>query len=127
MARVRTPEPSPENAFDGAHQAHQEFTADGKAGNESLFMGIEDLEKIGLQLIGTGDVSPVHFANVMLSVYHKVNDLEVLPPLSSDQTALVAGKVATYAAMTERAAPKPKRAAPKPTDITKAPTDKAKP
>lgn len=87
---------------------------------------LDSLERSGYTQIGAGNLETAKFAEAMHSVFVQVSELEVVPPFDAEQTEHNAGKVATYAAMMEAAAPKKTRAARR-TETKRAKTDQAKP
>jgi hypothetical protein len=117
---------SPENPFEEAFINHQALVGAEPVENAAFFNSASSLETTGLGLVGTGQVNTERVAEVMHQVFTRVADLEVVPPLDEAQRNLVAGKVATYAALREVAQPKT-RARSKPTNPTNIPTDKPKP
>ncbi|HET9173810.1 MAG TPA: hypothetical protein VFN56_00845 [Candidatus Saccharimonadales bacterium] len=126
MPTRSTPEPIPDDTFEQAYQAQQALTETQPVDRGFFLESTENLEQTGLQLFGSGDLKPARFAEVMHSVFSKIADVEVEPPLSEEQLKTIAGKVATYSALREASTPKGRRATKKATDTNAIPTDNSK-
>ncbi len=104
---------------------HEALVGEGTVDNGELFESLGKLETSGLRLVGEGKKDAHQFNLAMQKVFHKLVDLEVVPPLSEDQKALAAGKVATYGAAIEASKPTKKAPAQK-TDTNKIKTSSRK-
>ncbi len=115
MSPRRADSPTP---FQEANYQVQDLMQEVSVDNEQLFTAISNLEQLGTVALGQKEIDVKRFANTMHAAYVRVVDLEVVPPVSEEQKNLLAGKVATFAAMGDIAEPK-SPLKPKPTDTKK--------
>lgn len=113
------------NAFQEAKYLVEDMMVEPTVENRQLFEAVDRLEQIGTRYLGEHLITAKVLGRAMHAVYIGMADIEIVPPLDEEQKALVAGKVATFAAMAEIAQPKsPKK--PKPTDTNKVTTNDRK-
>lgn len=118
---------NPDGPFEQGMAEFQALTEESPVDNSTLFEVTSNLENTGLTQMGSKELTGRRFAEAMHAVFIKISEMEVVPPLDEAQTNLVAGKVATYAAMQEATAPKKRVSRKKATDTSDIPTDKPKP
>lgn len=122
MSPRRAEEP---NVFQEAQYNFEDTINEPPVSADEAFEVIQELEMIGKRAFSEKFITAKNFAGTLHKAYVELGEAELEPPMSPERVELVAGKVATYAAMLEAAQPKsPKEA--KATDTDKIETAKAK-
>lgn len=113
-------------AFKLKEEEHAALTAESPIAKEAFQASIAGLEEVGLAMYQADGRRMRSFANVMHRVFTQAADIEVVPPFTKLETAQLAGKVTTYAMLSEsRSATTEKPTGQKPTPSQK-PTDTGK-
>ncbi|MGZ6004634.1 MAG: hypothetical protein ACXWLH_00625 [Candidatus Saccharimonadales bacterium] len=112
--------------FNQSFEIYGEFIKTGETlDRDNTLSMLSGIERTGLASVGEGSLSMLDFSQTMHGLFTKVSELDLEPPLTQEQIETFAGKVATYAAAQESAAPKPARRA-KRTSTKAAKTDDRK-
>lgn len=114
------------NPFAEAVIEHQALEAEQPIDNQALFASLGRLEATGLGMVGADGLDMAAFNEVMHTAFSKVADLEIVPPLSEAQKAIVAGKVSLFGAAREASEAKSNKPRDQKTDTDKIDTDSRK-
>jgi hypothetical protein len=95
---------APRDDFQIQHEAVTDMMHQGvPISRNELLREVRSLEGLGTSMVGSDKLSMWSFANTMHQVFHKVGEVEVIPPFTKAQENGFAGKIATYGAIVESA------------------------
>ena len=121
--RKNVEQPVPDDAFQQGLMQHQALVEGSPVPKGAFIDSVNELEAAGMQLMGEGSAQQKRVATALHTVFSAASELNIQPPLSTEQTQGYVGKVIVFKALMETGTRSRKD---KPTDTNAIPTDKPK-